>query len=175
LVEKWKEWFKPYGRTIGLSWKGGVPHTQRHLRSIELNDLAPVMELGGTFIDLSYQDNDREVALWNLKGGPQVIKPPVNEKNFDDTVALIAALDDVVTVTTTVAHVCGALGKHAYVLTPSVAQWRYAYHYQGGTQMIWYPEGSATLYRQKHGEEWSSAINRVVKDMSKVQKLRIAA
>lgn len=175
LVEKWKEWLKPYGRTVGLSWKGGVPHTQRHLRSIDLEDLEPVMKLGGTFIDLSYQDNDREVALWNMRGGAQIIKPKIDEKNVDDTMALIAALDDVVTVTTTVAHMCGAIGKHAYVLTPSVAQWRYAYHYQGGTQMIWYPEGSATLYRQKKGEEWPAAIARVARDMEKVHKLRLAA
>jgi tetratricopeptide (TPR) repeat protein len=175
LVEKWKAWLKPYGRTIGISWKGGVPHTQRHLRSVELEDFAPIMELGGTFIDLSYQDNDREVALWNLQGKAQVIKPPINEKNYDDTVSLIAALDDIVTVTTTAAHVCGALGKHAYVLTPAVAQWRYAYHFQGGTQMIWYPEGSATLYRQKRGEEWDAAIKRVAKDLGNVHKLRLVA
>jgi hypothetical protein len=175
LVEKWKEWLSKFpGRTVGLSWKGGVPHTQRHLRSIDLKDLEPVMT-EGTFIDLSYQDNDREVALWNLKGGPQVIKPPINEKNFDDTVALIAALDDIVTVTTTAAHVCGAMGKHAYVLTPSIAQWRYAYHYKDGKQMIWYPEGSATLYRQKPGEEWEHAINRVAKDMKNIHKLRLVA
>ena len=175
LVAKWRDWLSKYGRTCGLSWKGGVPHTQRHLRSIDLEDLSPVMKPGVTYIDLSYNDNDREVAMWNLKGGPQIIKPPINEKNYDDTVALISALDDVVTVTTTAAHVCGALGRHAYVLTPSVAQWRYAYHYEGGTQMIWYPEGSVVLYRQKHGEEWSAAIKRVAKDMEKVSKLRMAA
>jgi hypothetical protein len=133
------------------------------------------MTEGSMYIDLSYQDNDREIAMWNLKGGPQIIKPPINEKNFDDTIAIIAALDDVVTVTTTAAHVCGALGRHAYVLTPSVAQWRYAYHYKDGKQMIWYPEGSVVLYRQKHGEEWEHAINRVAKDMKNIHKLRLVA
>lgn len=177
LVEKWKKWLDQFpGRKVGLSWKGGVPHTQRHLRSVDLDDLAPIMDLGGTFIDLSYQDNDREVALWNLKNGPQIIKPKINnDKNFDETVALIAALDDVVTVTTTAAHVCGALGRHAYVLVPSIAQWRYAYHHNDGTEMIWYPQGSTVLYRQKHGEEWDMAIKRVAKDMSKIRKLRLVA
>jgi len=174
MVQKWRDWLAKYpGRHVGLSWKGGVPHTQRHLRSVALEDLAPVFSFGGTFFDLSYADNDREVAAWNLHHEHQVIKPPIDAKNFDDTVAFIAALDDVVTVTTTAAHVCGALGRHAYVLVPSVAQWRYAYHYGDGSEMIWYPQGSTVLYRQKHGEEWSAAIKRVARDMATISKIRL--
>ena len=174
-VKKWKDWLAQFpGRHTGLSWKGGVPHTQRHLRSLDLQDLAPIMEQGGSFFDLSYANNDREVALWNLQGKAQVIKPPIDERNFDDTIAFLAALDDVVTVTTTAAHVCGAIGRHAYVLVPSVAQWRYAYHYADGTELVWYPQGSTVLYRQKHGEQWSSAINRAAKDMANIKQLQAA-
>jgi Tfp pilus assembly protein PilF len=136
-VKKWRGWLASYpGRKVGLSWKGGVPHTQKHLRSLDLVDLAPVMEHGDVFFDLSYSNNDREVALWNLQGGPQVIKPPIDERNFDDTIAFLAALDDIVTVTTTAAHVCGAIGRHAYVLVPSIAQWRYAYHYADRNDLV---------------------------------------
>ena len=177
LVKRWKVWLEQFpGRHVGVSWKGGVPHTQRHLRSVELPDLSPILSLPGcSFFDLSYQDNNREIAFWNLQGGAQIIRPPIDGKNFDDTVAFIAALDDVVTVTTTAAHVCGALGRHAYVLVPSIAQWRYAYHHEGDTQMIWYPEGSTVLYRQKHGEPWQMPIQRVYTDMKRITKLLEAA
>ena len=49
-----------------------------------------------------------------------------NDGDYDETMALIAELDHVVTVTTTVAHVCGAMGKRAYVLQPRriAARWR---------------------------------------------------
>jgi len=113
---------------------------------------------------LSYHDSGKEVAAWNIDHERQVVRPPIDVSNYDDTIALVAALDDVVTVTTTIAHVCGALGRKAHVLVPHVAQWRYAYQFNGGTEMIWYSPNSVRLYRQKAGEEdWTHAINRVKK------------
>ena len=47
----------------------------------------------------------------------------------------------------------------AYVLVPSVPQWRYAY--RCGDGMIWYPEDSVHLIRQAPGEtDWGPAVNR---------------
>jgi hypothetical protein len=128
----------------------------------------------GTLIDMSYMDNGLEIARWNLDHEQQVFTPPIDTEDYQDTIALVAALDDVVTVTTTLAHVCGALGRHAYVLVPSVAQWRYAYRHEDGTEMIWYPSGSVRLYRQNHGEPWSHAINRLAKDFNSINLLRAA-
>ena len=163
-LAKWKEWLAPLPKPwVGLSWKGGIQATQTHLRSVKLEDYAPVMELGGTFIDLSYEDRSEEIARWNIDHKAQVIRPPVDPTDYEDTIALVAALDEVVTVTTTVAHVCGALGRSGHVLVPHVAQWRYAYRYGDGTRLIWYPD-SLVMYRQVAGEQgWGPAINRVVK------------
>jgi tetratricopeptide (TPR) repeat protein len=167
LKAKWTDWLHEY-RTphIGISWKGGIQATQTHLRSIALEDLKPVLQLPGSFIDLSYMDNGLEISQWNLENKTQVIRPPIDAKDYEDTIALVAALDEVVTVTTTVAHVCGALGRTARVLTPVVPQWRYAYKYNGGYEMLWYPANSVRLYRQVEGEDgWALAINRIAKDM----------
>lgn len=165
---RWKDWLSQFPRPlIGLAWKGGIQATQTHLRSINLADYAGIMERPGTFIDLSYHDSSREIAEWNLRCGPQVIMPPVDASNFDDKIALVAELDEIVTVTTTVAHVCGALGRRAHVLVPAVAQWRYAYHYAGGKEMVWYAPDSVRLYRQAKGEtSWTPAIERIRKDLA---------
>jgi tetratricopeptide (TPR) repeat protein len=165
-LAKWRQWLqqfpKPY---IGLSWKGGVQHTQSHLRSIDLEELAPVMEAQATFIDLSYMDNGLEVARWNIDNVPQVIRPPVDAGNFEDTIALAAALDDVVTVTTTILHVRGAMGQSVKVLTPRVAQWREAHRCDDGLSMIWYPKDSVKFYRQGNGEDtWTPAISRLAQE-----------
>ena len=163
-LEKWKDWLQQFPRPwVGVSWKGGIQQTQKHLRSMDLADLAPVMEMSGTFIDLSYQDNGLEVSRWNIENIAQVVRPPVDASDYEDTIALLAALDEVVTVTTSIVHACGALGRSCHVLVPEVAQWRYAYRYGDGTRMIWYPD-AIRLYRQKAGEEgWSHAVNRVAK------------
>lgn len=168
LVAKWTEWLSQFPKPWnGITWRGGIQNTHKHLRSINLADWKPVIELGGTTIDLSYHDSSKEVERWN-EANPDspVIRPKVNTRNYDDTVALIAALDNVTTVTTTVAHVCGALGRKARVLVPDVPTWRYAYKVDGGTSMIWYPPNSVHLFRRNPGEQdWNMAINRIVCDM----------
>jgi tetratricopeptide (TPR) repeat protein len=164
-VEKWLAWLEKQPKPwIGVSWKGGIQQTQNHLRSIELDDLAPVLSKPGSFIDLSYRDNGLEIARWNIQGKSQVIVPPVDADDFEDTLALLAALDEVVTVTTTVVHACGAMGRTAKVLVPEVPQWRYALRMDDGG-MIWYPKGSIQMYRRVPGETWESTIKRAAKDL----------
>ena len=159
-VEQWKGELAKYPKPwVGIAWKGGIQATQAHIRSMDLSDLAPHVK--GTMIDLSYQDNRLEVARWNIDNRNQVICPDVNTEDYENTFALIAALDEVVTVTTTVAHVCGALGRTARVLVPSVPQWRYAY--RCGDGMIWYPEGSVKLIRQNPGETWEHLCRRAMR------------
>jgi tetratricopeptide (TPR) repeat protein len=163
-VAKWREWLKDMPKPwIGVSWKGGIQKTQSHLRSLELEQLAPVLSKPGTFIDLSYKDNSAEVAQWNIRCGSQVIAPPIDRSDYEDTVALLAALDEVVTVTTAIVHACGAIGRTARVLVPEVPMWRYAH--RCGDGMIWYPEGSVQMYRIKPGESWSHPIKRLADDL----------
>jgi hypothetical protein len=163
-LKAWRDWLSQFPKPwIGVSWKGGIQATQHHLRSIDLFDLGPVLRGKGTFVDLSYMDNGLEISRWNIDNENQIVRPPVDTSDYEDTIALAAALDEVVTVTTSIVHVCGALGRSCKVLVPEVAQWRYAYRYKGGEKMVWYPD-TVHLYRQKPGEEgWSYAINRLSK------------
>lgn len=150
---------------VGLAWQGGIPATMKHLRSFELRDYAPVIGTAGTFIDMSYHDSKAEVARWNIKNKKQIVYPSMKEENYDATVSLASVLDDVVTVTTSLAHVRGALGLPAKVIVPEVPTWRYAYHLPDDG-MIWYPKGSVRLFRRKPGEkDWGPVINRVARAM----------
>lgn len=163
-VAKWREFLQRFPRPwIGVSWQGGIQQTQKHLRSLELAQLAPVLELPGSFFDLSYRDSEKEVNAWNARLQAHVVRPPIDQEDYDDTVALLACLDEVVTVTTTVVHACGALGRTARVLVPEVPMWRYAH--RCGDGMIWYPDDSVKLYRRKPGEQWESTIRRLAEDM----------
>ena len=93
LMKKWLDWLSKFPKPwIGVSWKGGIQATQTHLRSIELSDLKPALEKTGTFIDLSYMDNRQEIAEWNIENKGQIVIPPVNPKDYEDTIALLAAL-----------------------------------------------------------------------------------
>jgi hypothetical protein len=160
LLAKWLKWLSQFDKPWrGIAWRGGIQRTLKHVRSIDLADLKPIVDLPGTNIDLSYHDSSKEIE----RSGFDIKRPLVDVNNYDDTVALIAALDDIVTVTTTAAHVCGALGRQACVLVPDVPTWRYAYRVDGGERLIWYPEDSVRMFRRNHGEQdWSHAIKRVI-------------
>ena len=176
IVEMWKQHLAPFQRPwVGVAWQGGLPRTMRHLRSFQIDDLAPVMPYAGTLINMSYHDSAREVAKWNIAHPEhQVVDPHIKANDFDNTVALAAALDEVVTCTTTLAHVCGAIGRHAYVLVPQAPAWRY--QYPCGDGLWWYPEGSVEMIRQVKGEtNWSPAIARLARKMGAIAELRKVA
>ena len=163
LLDKWLKWLDQFDKPWrGIAWKGGIQQTLKHVRSIDLADYKPIIDAAGTNIDLSYHDSEKDIE----RSGFDIKRPPVDVTNYDDTIALIAALDQIVTVTTTVAHVCGALGRTASVLVPDVPTWRYAYRVDGGERMIWYPQDSVRLFRRKPGEpDWSHTINRVARSL----------
>ena len=163
-VEAWTRFLEKYPKPwVGIAWKGGIHPTNEYARSMDLTDLAPLLRQRGTFFSLAYQDVGLEVARWNIANREQVICPALrNDGDYENTLALVAALDHVVTVTTTVAHACGAMGKRAYVMVNAQPQWRYAH-----PEMLWYPE-NLSLYRQVRGEKgWAHTVNRVAGDYQK--------
>lgn len=162
MSSKWLKWLERFPKPwVGIAWRGGIQRTNEASRSIKLEEFWPIIQKSGTAISLAYQDVGLEIAKWNIDHDKQVIVPPIdNEGDYDESVALISQLDEVVTVTTTVAHVCGALGKKASVLVNQSPQWRYCY---GGDHLMWYPD-SLTMFRQVKGEQgWSPAIARLAK------------
>ena len=160
LLAKWQEWLNLFPKPWrGIAWRGGIQRTQKHERSIDLEEMKPIISIPGTNFDICYHDTNKEIE----RSGFNIVDPNLDLSNYDDTIAFIAALDEVYTVTTTVAHVCGAMGKKAKVLVPAVPTWRYAYRMEDGG-MIWYPKGSVDLVRVKPGETgWESAIKRAIK------------
>ena len=77
-------------------------------------------------------------------------------RDFADTAALVDALDLVVSVDTSVAHVAGALGRPVWVLLPFVPDWRWMLEREDSP---WY--ASARLWRQTRERDWGELVPRV--------------
>ncbi len=73
--------------------------------------------------------------------------------DYAETAALIAALDLLITVDTSVAHVAGALGKPAWLMLPHAPDWRWLL---GRDDTPWY--ASLRLFRQPQPGDWDSVI-----------------
>ena len=82
-------------------------------------------------------------------------------RDFADTMAIIEALDLVVTVDTAVAHLAGAMGKPAWVMLPYAPDWRWLLD-RGDSP--WYP--SLRLFRQSADRHWEPVIDRIAAELA---------
>jgi tetratricopeptide (TPR) repeat protein len=158
-IARWSERLAELGPglCIGLSWRGGTVATNRNARSLSLEQLRPLLEIEAThFISLQYGDCAQEVVEFASTHGIVVHHWPEALDDYEETAALVAALDLTVSVCTAVVHLAGALGRPVLVMAPYVAEWRYG---DKGPAMIWYP--SATILRQPHADDWTTVITQV--------------
>lgn len=147
-------------RLIGLSWRSKVPDGNTD-KSIPLTQWAALLRAPGcTFVNLQYGDTAAEVAAVERDLGVRILTDrDVNPLgDIGPFAAQVAALDHVVTVSNTTAHVAGGLGVPASVLIPANSG-RLWYWFLERTGSPWYP--SLRLFRQQRSG-WEQTLNEVV-------------
>ena len=159
-VDYWKRRLEQLGEgpKIGISWRGGAMSTRQQLRSIPAGIMASKLAGIGKLVSLQYGNGMVEIGRNEDVGGVPVAWWRDAIDDYDQTAALVMALDLVISVCTAVVHLCGALGKPVWVLVPAVAEWRYLAQGEG---MPWYP--SARIFRQSPSESWASVLERVAR------------
>ncbi|HTP96088.1 MAG TPA: tetratricopeptide repeat protein [Burkholderiales bacterium] len=130
---------------IGLVWRGGTL-TRTHARDMAFDELRPLLARGDVHW-LSLQKDERAPAGAALTDW----MPEVGD--FDDTAALIEALDRVIAVDTAVAHLAGALGKPVWMLGRFEGEWRWIH---GRDTTPWYP--SMRIFTQPAPGDWAAVI-----------------
>ena len=155
LVSHWSSRLAELGTgfKLGLSWRGGSIATRRHLRSIPVDQLVPVLQLPISTISLQYDSVESDLALLKNAHRIELAHWPGAIDNYDQTAALICALDGVLSVCTAAVHLAGALGRKVWVMAPVVTEWRYL---EKGPDLPWYP--SAQILRQQEIGSWDSTI-----------------
>jgi ADP-heptose:LPS heptosyltransferase len=81
--------------------------------------------------------------------------------DFADTAAIVANLDVVVSVDTSVVHLAGAMGKPVLMLDRYDNCWRWL---SGRTDSPWYP--NLRIFRQKRPGEWGPVVARVARALA---------
>ena len=163
-VSQWRERLAALGpgRKIGLSWRGGVGYTGKTRRSIPLEQLLPVLRIPGLqFVNLQYTDVREEIKTVAARHGVTVHHWQEAIDDYDQTAALVCAVDQVLTVCTAIVHLTGSMGKPALVMVPYGADWRYGGE---GERMAWYP--TVRLVRQSRIGDWSDVLAEVGRRLS---------
>jgi Flp pilus assembly protein TadD len=146
------------GPRVGLVWAGNPSLDQParaamdRRRSIPPERLAPLFALPG-------------LRFFSLQKGGSPLPPgaPVTDlmaemADFADTAALVANLDLVIAVDTSVAHLAGALGRPVWLLDRADPDWRWML---GRGDSPWYP--SLRIFRQPSAGDWETVMTDVAK------------
>jgi tetratricopeptide (TPR) repeat protein len=142
---------------IGLAWYTENLKTGAD-RSIHLSLLAPLFE-HGEFRGISLQYGEMESLTGQVAAaGIQLfVDPSVDQLiDIDQFAAQIAAMDLVITIDNSTAHLAGALGVPVWVLLPFDPDWRWL---ASGETSPWYPR--MRLFRQPKPGDWPSVIEDV--------------
>lgn len=140
---------------FGLVWAGNPALRNSRERSPGFDVVRPLLDLpGARCFSLQKGPGCDELAGASLP--PSFVDLHREITHFDDTAAIIANLDIVVTCDTAVAHLAGALGKTTFVMLPHTPDWRYGLDPHASA---WYP--TMRLFRQTTRGDWAGVVERV--------------
>ncbi len=161
LAPAWAARLPQDGVRVGLVWSGharpwlhGFASVDRR-RSAGLAAFAPLAAVRGVRF-VSLQAGTAAAQGQESPEGMELTDPMEAVRDFADTAAIIANLDVVISVDTSVAHLAGAMGKPVFLVDRYDNCWRWLH---GRTDTPWYP--SMTIFRQPKPGDWATAMHRV--------------
>ena len=154
---KWRDRLSLPGRKIGLAWSGRMYPRNR---SIPFAQLLPLLSLpDAVFVSLQQKMPQADAA--QLAEQKNVLHFGSEIQDFADTAAIIASLDLILSIDTSVAHVAGALGKPLRLMLLFSSDFRWLVDREDNP---WYP--TARLFRQRSIGDWSNVVSRIAADLA---------
>lgn len=142
---------------IALAWAGRPTHPNDANRSLTLAHFAP---LAGTATYLAIQQGPAAAQAAAPPPGMTLIPLSPEIATFEDTAAILAIADLLISVDSSPAHLAGALNRPAWVLLPFVPDWRWLL---ARPDSPWYP--NHRLFRQPTAGDWQSVIQDIAKTL----------
>ncbi len=156
---------------VGLVWQGSRDHHADRQRSIPLAEFLPLADPSIQLISL--QKGEGTSRMGSLAGQLSLLDfgGMLDETHgpFLDTAAILANIDLLITIDTSVAHLAGAMGIPTWVLLSHAPDWRWLLDREDSP---WYP--SIRLFRQDSGGEWKTVLTRVASELKKMAERRNA-
>lgn len=138
---------------VGIAWSGNLLPDPN--RSMALADALALVCEGIELISLQKEVRAADAGL--LAASNTLRHYGDSLRDFADTAALVEAMDLVISIDTSVAHLAGAMGKPLWVMLPYNPDWRWMVDRE---DCLWYP--TARLFRQTAVARWSDVVQRVL-------------
>jgi Flp pilus assembly protein TadD len=140
---------------VALVWAGQKALAFNAERSIALAQLAPLGRISGvTFLSLQMGAESAQAA--DPPPGLVLHDFTAALNDFADSAAFLSAIDLVITVDTSAAHLAGGLGKPVWLLNRYWSDWRWLLDREDSP---WYP--TLRQFRQPRRNDWASVVTRV--------------
>ncbi|HWB47603.1 MAG TPA: tetratricopeptide repeat-containing glycosyltransferase family protein [Stellaceae bacterium] len=150
----------PGYRRIGIVWAGRPTHSNDDNRSTGLATFAPLAELPGVAL-VSLQKGGAQAQIGGYWGRAPLLNLGPEIRDYGDTMAIVDALDLILTVDTSVGHLAGAMGKPVWIMLPYAPDWRWLLE-RGDSP--WYP--TARLFRQDATRDWRPVIATIAAEIA---------
>jgi Flp pilus assembly protein TadD len=155
--ERFRDGYAGGKPAVGLAWHTRSEKKGRR-RSMDLSFFAPLFEIPGLrWVSLQYGDPALLESQVRTAGAPVLIDRSVDQfADIDRFAAQVAAMDLVMTIDNSAAHLAAALGVPTWLLLPFAPNWRW----QLGTSVSpWYP--TMRIFRQSNFGGWDSVLHDV--------------
>jgi tetratricopeptide (TPR) repeat protein len=141
-------------KRVGIVWAGNPKHPADHQRSMSWDTIKPIVD--------AHKDR---CQFFSLQLGSESVSPDVIDlgshlRDFAVTAAIVANLDLIIAVDTSIIHLAGALGKRVWTMLAHTPDWRWVF---GEERTKWYP--SMSLFWQKQPGVWGDVINEVIETL----------
>ena len=161
----WKNRLNPKTKPrIGIAWQGNSAHINDNKRSIALETV--IDYLSPNFEWYSLQKDVTAEDLNIIKSTPRLHHFGEEIGDFSSTAGLCDALDAVVSVDTSMAHLAGAIGTPVHILLSYNADARW---HENRFDTPWYP--TAKLFRQNADNQWAKPLAQSIDALSNQQNL----
>ena len=161
-IVKWQRRYAAIGNGIkvGIAWHGGGNNFVRgRKRSVTLTQFHTVLTTPDAhFVSLQYGDCSREILEIESQYGIRIHTWADADqlRNLDDFAAQVAALDLVISIDNSTAHMAGAVGCPVWCLLPFIPNWRWPLT---GETSPWFP--TMKLIRQSERNNWERVFSTV--------------
>jgi len=146
------------GKLVGISWH--TDNTREPNRNVPLAEWIPLLAMKDChFVSLQHRVPAEQIEQFCRTHDCKItVLPSVDlVQDAEGLVALIAAMDEVVTIDNSNAHIAGALGVKTTLLLPKGCNYRWPVLAGGGT--LWYK--SARVLRQKVLAQWQDVMGQI--------------
>lgn len=143
------------GLKVGICWRSGLTAGERHRYYSQLSQWKSIFEVEGVhFVNLQYGECTEELREAEEMFDIRIANfPDIDLRNdIDDSAALAASLDLVISAATAVSEIAGSVGVPVFRTDPFGPQWTSL----GSDRMPWHP--TMTLFGQPAPGDWNTPL-----------------